>query len=207
MTRPANPQLRRQILAEAEDLLAHAPPGEFNLRDLARRVGVSATAIYTYFANKGELLAEVRLRVAERLNDRVRDIDPALPPHEALKVLGERYIAFAEENPLLYTFMTEGLSAPPGEVTGHGSRAPRPDELPVLYFTYYQARSYLEALAKDPTCPPQPPPAVGATIGWIMLHGFCSLLIAGRLELAEGMTRDQLRGMFLSLYGAPAPGR
>jgi AcrR family transcriptional regulator len=189
MTRLANPELPEKILAEAERIVVDSGHEALNMRDLARRVGVTATAIYHYFEHKEALLLQIKLRAAEKLNGMIRAIDPQLDPHETLHRLGARYIEFAQEHPNLYRLLFETPigKTPLGEA-----------EQPVLYYTYYVARNALERMAASKTYPLDP--RYGAMMGWIMLHGFCSLLISGSLQLAEGMDRQELKELFLRFY-------
>ena len=189
MTRLANPELPGKILEEAERIVSDSGHESLNMRDLARRVGVSATAIYHYFESKEALLLQIKLAAAEKLNRRIRAIDPQLGPHETLHRLGAEYIEFAEEHPNLYRllFETPVGNTPLGET-----------DQPVLYYTYYAARNALERMAEAGMHPIDP--RYGAMIGWIELHGFCSLLMSGTLQLAEGMDRAELEELFLRYY-------
>ena len=189
MTRAANPELPEKILAAAERVVVDSGHEALNMRGLARSVGVTATAIYHYFENKEALLLQVKLRAAGMLNQRIRGLDPGLDPMETLHRLGQQYITFAETHPNLYRLLFETPigSAPLGEA-----------EQPVLYFTYRVARSALERLAAAKQYPFDP--RYGAMMGWTALHGFCSLLMSGSLQLAEGMNREQLKELFLRFY-------
>ena len=189
MSRQANPELPEKILTEAEKIIISSGHEAINMRDLAKRVGVTATAIYHYFENKEDLLLQIKLRAVEKLNERIRRLDPSLTPMEAIYRLGEEYIAFAEEHPNLYRLLFET----PVGLTPLGQA-----EQPVLYYTYYVARSALERLAAIKTH--RHDPRYGAMMGWIMLHGFCSLLMSGSLQLAEGMNREELKELFLRFY-------
>jgi len=194
MTRKANPELPIRILEQAQQVVERLGHAGLNMRDLADRVGISATAIYHYYESKEQMMVQLKLRAAELLNARIRAIDLEGDPMEALHRLGEEYLAFAEENPNLYTLLFE---------TQVGERPYSESEQPVLYFTYYTARNLLRRVAEGGALPDDHPqdPRYGAMMGWIMLHGFCSLLRTGSLELAEGMDRDQLRTLFLRFYG------
>ena len=189
MTRRANVELPGRILTEAERMVVDSGHESLNMRTLARRVGVSATAIYHYFESKAELVLQLKLRAVELLNARIRAIDPALAPMEALHRLGREYITFAEQHPNLYRLVFE---TPIGE-TPLGTQ-----DQPVLYFTYHRARSLLERLAAQGRYLVDP--RYGAMMGWTMLHGFSSLLLSGSLQLAEGMDREQLKELFLRFY-------
>ena len=71
-----------------------------------------------------------------------------------------------------------------------------------MYFTYLAARGALEKMAKDGAI--KHDPRLGAMMGWMMLHGFCSLMMSGVLPPAEGMTRESLQDLFMRYYpGGP----
>jgi AcrR family transcriptional regulator len=192
MTRANNPELPIRILEEAERIVSAAGPSALNMRELARRAGVTATTIYHYFASKEELVLQLKLRAARKLNERIRGMDPAMSPHERIHRLGREYIGFAEEHPNLYRLLFE---TPMGNL--------REAEQSLLYFTYYTAREALEKMASKGEHPMDP--RYGAMMGWTMLHGFSSLLLSGSLQLAEGMDKDQLKELFLRLYSGGGP--
>lgn len=196
MARRANPQLPGRILEAAEQVVAASGHEALNMRDLARRVGVSATAIYHYFHGKDELMLRLKLRAVELLNERIRSLDPLLGPMDQLHHLGREYLEFAEEHPNFYRLVFE---APIGRTSLAAS------EQSVLYYTYRVARTALEQLAAKGRHPVDP--RYGAMMGWIMLHGFSSLLMSGNLEPAEGMDRDELRELFLQFYSGAQAGK
>ncbi|HVP18956.1 MAG TPA: TetR/AcrR family transcriptional regulator, partial [Spirochaetia bacterium] len=185
MTRAANIDLPTRIMKEAERVVIAEGYEGINMRRLASKVGVSATAIYHYFESKEAILRKLRIGAAERLNDRIRAIDASLSPDEFLGELGQRYLAFARENPNLYRLLTEAPFDERAEAEDH----------PVLYFTYLAARGALEKMAAQGV--PVPNPRHGAMMGWMMLHGFCSLMMSGLLPRAEGMTREHLEELFM----------
>ena len=188
MTRAANIDLPARILEEAERVVVAEGYQGINMRRLASKVGVSATAIYHYFESKEAMLWKLRIKVTEKLNDRIRAIDSGLPPQEFLRELGRRYLAFAQENPNLYRLMFEAPFDPRDEAEGH----------PVLYFTYLAARGALEKMAQQ--VPGLGDPRHEAMMGWMRLHGFCSLMMSGVLPQAEGMTRESLQELFMLYY-------
>jgi AcrR family transcriptional regulator len=195
MTRAANVSLPARIIEEAERIVVAEGYQGINMRRLATTVGVSATAIYHYYENKEAILRKLRIRAAEKLNDRIRSIDRSLPPHEFLHELGRQYLAHAHENPNLYRLQFE---APFNEREEAGDHS-------VLYFTYLAARGALERMAGQEAGMPDPRHA--AMMGWMMLHGFCSLLMSGLLPLAEGMSRETLQDLFMKYYsGGPQAG-
>lgn len=192
MTRPANPDLAQRILDEGESIITDEGIEGLNMRKLARRVGVTATAVYHYFESKEGLLLRLKLRAAGRLNARIRTIEDDDDPRRVLEELGRTYIAFAEEYPRLYRFLFE---------TPLADLPMTESDMPVLYHTYFVARGALERIGKDPRHAPSP--ADGAMMGWSMLHGFCSLVISGTLQPAEGLDTERLKETFMTFYTHP----
>jgi AcrR family transcriptional regulator len=188
MTRAANIDLPNRILEEAEKVVVASGYQGINMRDLAGRVGVSATAIYHYFSSKGELLRTLRLRAVELLNRKIRAISHELPGPEFLGALGREYIDFAEKNPNLYRLVFEAPRDEREESSDH----------PVFYYTYRAARDALQKMAEAGEIPLDP--RYEAMMGWVLLHGFSSLMMSGVLPPAEGMSKDTLREVFFSFY-------
>jgi AcrR family transcriptional regulator len=194
MTRAANIDLPARVLKEAEKVVVSSGYQGINMRSLANKVGVSATAIYHYFESKEVIIRQIRIRAAEKLNARIRGIDPSLSPHAFIEELGRQYLGYAQENPNLYRLLFEAPFDEHAKAEDH----------PVLYFTYVAARGALERMAKQGL--PIPDARHGAMMGWMMLHGFCSLMMSGMLPLAEGMTRESLQELFMSYYSSGPKG-
>ena len=187
MTRAANIDLPNRILEEAEKVVVDSGYQGVNMRDLAGRVGVSATAIYHYFSSKGELMGALRLRAVEHLNQRIRAISRDLPGPEFLAALGREYVDFAEKNPNLYRLVFE---APVDEKSG--------TDHPGFYYTYRAAYDALQRMAQSGQVSHDP--RYEAMMGWFLLHGFSSLMLSGVLPSAEGMSKDMLREVFFTIY-------
>jgi len=190
MSRPANPELPNRILAAAEEIVAVEGHHSLNMRELAKKVGITATTIYNYFKDRNDLLLKLEVQIAEKLNDRIRHIDPTLDPAQYLYEFGVIYLDFAKENPRLYRLYMESEVC----VDEHGCIIRTDKDYRQLYFPYYAARNTLERHAGKYT------PEVGATLGWVLLHGFASLMSSGRLQPAEGQTLEELREQFFRFY-------
>jgi AcrR family transcriptional regulator len=98
--------LRRTILTAAGELfLEHGYEG-FSLRQVAERIGYSATTIYRYFANKEDLLFAI---VYEGFQQFGRELQAAARstdnPLQRLEALGRAYIRFGIQNPVYYQLM------------------------------------------------------------------------------------------------------
>jgi len=101
--------LRPALLAAARDSLRTAPLAALSIRELARRVGVSANAPYRHFADRDALLAALVVlgydTVATALGDRVS---------EGARAVGEVWAGFEASDPELATLMTAaGATANP----------------------------------------------------------------------------------------------
>jgi AcrR family transcriptional regulator len=188
MTRAANIDLPARILFEAEKVVVTSGYQGINMRRLATQVGVSATAIYHYYESKDEIIRKLRIKSAEMLNDRIRGIDSRLSSKDFLAELGRQYLAYAQQNPNMYRLLFEAPFDERSETEDH----------PVLYYTYLAARGAIEKAAKSG--PGMGDPRYGAMMGWIMLHGFCSLMMSGLLPPAEGMSKETLQELFLGFY-------
>lgn len=176
--------LRRALLDEAASVLEERGVGALSLRDLARRVGVSATAPYHHFANKAALVTALA-------DDAMAGLDAALEvasdrvtaeggnAQQRLNALGVAYVLFAVDHPERFrlAFRPE-MGEPFG---GIADGAALPDDLDGFRHLVRVVRD-LEA---DPAR--QTPMAVGA---WSVAHGLASLLVDGPLRaLADDRDR------------------
>jgi AcrR family transcriptional regulator len=98
--RPGHADVETAILEAARDLLADGGITGLSMRQIADRVGVTATAIYHYFDGKQEIVNRVVISAFERFGAYLKD---AMAEHpvgsiERLHSLGEAYIRFAFEN-------------------------------------------------------------------------------------------------------------
>lgn len=88
--------LRESLLSAAVQLIADVGPAGFNLREVARRAGVSHNAPYRHFRDKGELLAAVAAQGFMELNDAMLEgAASESTPLGKLKRCGYAYVAFA----------------------------------------------------------------------------------------------------------------
>jgi AcrR family transcriptional regulator len=98
--RHKSPQAEAAILDAARDLLAARGVDGLSMRQVAEQVGISATAIYHYFAGKQDLVNRVVIQAFEKFGAHLKS---AMEPHpegsvERISALGEAYLTFALEN-------------------------------------------------------------------------------------------------------------
>ena len=109
--------LRSALLEEGLKRLKNAPAEALSLREVARNVGVSATAVYRHFPDKAALLNALSDVGGERMADAFQTaMASAKPGRDAFNAMGRTYVRFALANPSLFKLMmtpdTEGGKTP-----------------------------------------------------------------------------------------------
>ncbi len=98
--------LRSAVVAAAIKRLEAADGGHVSLREVARDVGVSATAIYRHFPDKDQLLDALAFEAAEMLGLAQMAASAAAGGGQAgFSACGRAYVVFALEHPALFRLM------------------------------------------------------------------------------------------------------
>jgi AcrR family transcriptional regulator len=98
--------LREALLLAALQLIAEVGPGNFTLREVARRAGVSHNAPYRHFRDKDELIAAVAGQGFRELNKTMLDAARlSTSAIDSLKRAGLAYVEFALRRPEHFTVM------------------------------------------------------------------------------------------------------
>jgi AcrR family transcriptional regulator len=167
--------LRNALVSEGLKLLEQEGHSDFSLRDLARRVGVSAAALYAHFADKGALLAAIATAGFTQLRDALavttaNDNDLM----DRFLHMGWAYVRFGIERPALYKLMfaSEDLPAKCDEYPELEAAA----EAAFGLLTGVLERMQRRGLVRDGD-----PEADGLSV-WAHVHGLTSLIITGRVE-------------------------
>src|ERR671910_3708398 len=105
------PSRREQILQAAAQLFAERGSRAVGVDDVGAAVGVTGPAIYRHFASKDAMLAEMLLRISERLlaggSERVSEADDDADGQ--LRALIAFHVDFALDNPALITVQDRDL--------------------------------------------------------------------------------------------------
>lgn len=172
--------LRKALLDAARALLEERGPAALSLREIARRVGVSAPSAYHHFAS----LDAIAVALAEQGFTELTDQLEAAPANAEgqLAPTGHAYIAFARANPGLYRLMFgEGFRD-----ASRGSQAVRA----------LRDRAYERVIAGLRNRLPADELAIAALFLWSLAHGLALLMIDGQVDAgadAEAMIRSVLR--------------
>ncbi|WP_448624743.1 SACE_7040 family transcriptional regulator [Geodermatophilus sp. URMC 64] len=110
-----NPSRREQILRAAAQLFAERGSRSVGVDDIGAAVGVTGPAIYRHFAGKDAMLAEMLLRISQRLLAGGSQCVAAAgaDPEAQLRALIEFQVDFALDNPALITVQDRDLGSLP----------------------------------------------------------------------------------------------
>ena len=168
--------LRNALLKAAREVLEERGPSFLGLREVSRRVGVSAPSAYHHFASRDALALGLAEQGAAEMAESL-----AVAPgtgNEALLPYGEAYVAFARANPALYRLMFgEGFPA-----VSHYSRAIRD----LRQRSFDIMKRTLEKRLPEAQLP------IAAVFLWALVHGLGLLLIDGQVETSPA-PRDLVR--------------
>ncbi|MBA4803249.1 MAG: TetR/AcrR family transcriptional regulator [Brevundimonas sp.] len=173
---------RAEILAAAERIFVEHGYEGATIRKIADEVGLSSTALYMHFADKGEILQEICRQAFETLqqaNDRA--VAQSGPPEARMRRMMQAYVAFGFANPDAYrlVYMTR-----PAELREGAQSAAR--ELGVgLFRAFEQVVEELEAAGRL-----RVDARTAAQALWAGGHGVVSLMISK--PYFEWVDRDTL---------------
>ncbi len=100
-------ELKRAILDVSLQLGTELGEDGLTMRAIARRLGVSATALYQHFESKGAILRELRFHGLGRLNQHLAPAFLNPDPVQQLRRHSVLYLEFARNNSWMYDLLTE----------------------------------------------------------------------------------------------------
>jgi len=183
MPRVANPTLRDDILQAALRLVEEKGAAALTMREIARALGYSATAIYQHFQSKEDLLLTLRIQAGDLLAEAMEQArrEPTLA--EQLHAMGHAYVRFGLDNSAYYRLIFQDAES---------GLAPTEDQLQRLRRSWTIMRDTLKAWLAE----------IGAEgvdvdqeahVLWVLSHGVTSLALAGRFPFQD---RDQVFTLF-----------
>jgi AcrR family transcriptional regulator len=178
--------LRAALIEEGLVQIGHRPSEKVSLREIARKVGVSPTAVYRHFPNKAALLGALCAVGSERLTQTfgaaIRDTPEGM---DAFETMGRTYVRFALDNPSLFRLMM--------------TKALRPDVLDTDQDGRVGAFAML-ANTLDSVLPKDLPPKarmVKRLQAWSIVHGLSMLILDGQIPPDENMIAAVVSRSFL----------
>jgi AcrR family transcriptional regulator len=141
MPKLPNPELSRRIIEIALDELGSKPPEKVNMRSIAEKAGVSATAIYYYFASKDALFERIKFDAMAELDARLEaSLRGMAGSRERLAAFIRAYAAWCLDRPHLAKLLMEEL--PPQEVLSE-------EAMGKYYAAFFRARDLLAEAISD----------------------------------------------------------
>lgn len=162
--------LRAELLDTAIAQLRDTAAEDLSLRALARSVGVSQTAPYRHFADKGELLAAMATHGYRCLLDALRKAgnDADDNPREQLFAFAHAYVDYAASNPQLFKLMF-GPAVQPAEKYPELRQASRD--------TFALVQDILQRGVDQGLFAPLDDTAYLANSAWSSIYGLSTLLV------------------------------
>lgn len=113
-------RLRAQLLQAAAEVLDDVgDASKVSVRAIARRAGVSPTALYLQFRDRDELVAAAVDAGFDAFNRALLDAAKGPEhPRDQLEAMGQAYLAFAERQPALYTVLFSARRPVDGGASG-----------------------------------------------------------------------------------------
>jgi len=105
--RPANPELRAEIVKAATRIVEGCGPDCVTMREVAAEVGYSATTLYLYFKDKHAILREVMLEGFDSLTDFCANASVGPTSVDKLRQRARAYVTWGVLHPSLYQLMLE----------------------------------------------------------------------------------------------------
>jgi len=162
--------LRAALIAEGLRLLAARDAEDLSLREVARGVGVSATAVYRHFPDKAALMAALAAQGLDMLSQvQHAAYDAAGGGVAGFNATGAAYVRFA----LLHTALFRLIFANPA-TDKRVELADAPDNA---------MRFLMENAAR--LAPPGMEPRIFALQSWSVAHGLAMLIIDGQLHVDD----------------------
>lgn len=166
--------LREALLTCGLDLLKSRSSESFSLREIARQVGVSATAVYRHFPDKAALLKALCARGALELADaQAKAMVAAGGGHRGFVATGGAYIRFALANPALFRVMMANM--PPG---GFFSADFSGDQVGMQMLRDNIRQIVSDAASEDGV-------RFGMLMAWAQVHGLAMLMLEGLVPASE----------------------
>jgi AcrR family transcriptional regulator len=167
--------LKRALIDAALEMLDDEGADGIGLRELARRVGVSAAAPYRHFRGRQALLEAVATEGFQRFSAMMAAKEADYPEIEQLPAMAEAYVRFALVQPALFRLMFSR------SIDKQGNKA--------LHDAAVEAYA---SLAKAAAREVPDAPSEAAVIAWSFVHGLSMLLLDEQILGVSPANSDSL---------------
>lgn len=161
--------LRSALVEAGLKALETTPLNDLSLRQIARDVGVSATAVYRHFPDKAALLSALAAEGIAQMAQQQRDAAATAAPAQAFAATGRAYVRWALAHPALFRLVF-GQCQEVGQTVFGDNDAAR------------MLRDYAQGITGD---------EAGAQRlmlqAWSLVHGLAMLMLDGQLPADDGL--------------------
>ena len=164
---------KARLLTEARDLYLEAGPAHFSLREVARRAGVSAAAVYRHYDGKEALFEQVCAAGLQVFYTYLVRALSEPTPERRLRSAATQYLHFALENPRDYRVLFMG-GEQDTQTKEHNEKGSKPHA--TFQFLIDRVRECMDAKVFRKGDAEE----ISVVI-WAHLHGLVSLRLAGQL--------------------------
>ena len=176
-------ETRDDILVAAREVLLERGAADLSLREIARRAGFSAGALYKYFDNKDDVIRALADSAMGALMEAFAQVPAGLPVEERAVELGLAYLEFARHNPEDVAVVTLHESMPAAPITGEHQRV---EEAVVGVFREGAAQGVFSMPAHEDA-------EFMAYGAWALVQGLATLEQRQRPEVAARLRASQRR--------------
>ncbi len=178
--------LRSALIEEGLAQLDAKAPDAVSLREIARNVGVSATAVYRHFPDKAALLNALCGVGGERLAEAFREAMSGVDDQRAaFRAMGQAYVKFALRNPSVFRLM---MTQRPPE--GDRNETPCATDEP-----FGMLSDTLNALMPGDTS--NADRKIRRLQAWSMVHGLAMLMLDGQVPRDEALVDQVIVASFV----------
>jgi len=175
MSSTPRPELKKAIIRASVELGSQLGEEGLTMRAIAKRLGISATALYQHFDSKAAILHQIRVYGYDLGHSEVvvplENIDD---PLERLRAWGRASVTFARSNPWLYSVLMESEQVNYAEMT--------PDEITSYLRSLSSIRKWLAEGRERGVIRATADPDMAALRIITTIYGLCSLLNSGRID-------------------------
>lgn len=169
--------LRAAAIEAGLKLLEEREADDPGLREVARAVGVSATALYRHFPDKAAFLRALAAAGFERLAAAQRAAAEAAGGGDAgFGATGRAYVRFALANPALFRLLFSA-TIPAGDPFNR-----RPEEMPEAFRMLWDNAARLAPQDAGPDAAP-----LIALEAWALVHGLATLILDGQIPRNDAL--------------------
>ncbi len=188
-------EVESQVIEAARDLLAEGGLGSLSMRQVAERVGVSATALYHYFENKDDLVRQVVGRAFVRFGAYLKRAAATHPRGslDRVRALGEAYLQFATENEAYFKVLFSIQRDDPRAL----------EDLPEGGGWDLLRQAVEDAIASGAMRPVDP--GLAALYLWSVTHGIMTIALACRIDECSQSSAPGIPTEPLDLFRAFQP--